>query len=335
MNDNVTLLSICIPTFNRLHCLENCLNSIKISNNFFNFPFEVCISDNNPDANARELVSKYQTEFSVNYHCNKKNIGLGKNIVKSVSLARGKYVWVLGNDDLLLPHTFKVLQSLLYKENIDYFYINSINLHSKNYNLLVSPIDTNKLPSDLETFSKVKHSFKCSFFELVDPNISFDFMLGMFLSIIKKAKWDEGLKRIKNSDLSNPELYSTFDNTCPHVKIFATSLNSSQVWFQAKPLSANMIGEREWGNLYPFVDSIRIPEVLDLYYNNGLPFLKYLKCKNFALKRFLPNLFLIVFSKKFIGLKYISFRKHIFPNIFFPNIYIFPFIYLFKKIFLR
>ena len=43
-------LSICIPTFNRLDCLENCLNSIFISSkNVQDFEFEVCISDNNSD----------------------------------------------------------------------------------------------------------------------------------------------------------------------------------------------------------------------------------------------------------------------------------------------
>jgi hypothetical protein len=39
------LLSICIPTYNRLNCLDNCLNSILISSrNVKKFDFEVCIS---------------------------------------------------------------------------------------------------------------------------------------------------------------------------------------------------------------------------------------------------------------------------------------------------
>ena len=41
------VLSICIPSFNRLDCLENCLESILISSrNVNDFNFEVCISDN-------------------------------------------------------------------------------------------------------------------------------------------------------------------------------------------------------------------------------------------------------------------------------------------------
>ncbi len=42
------ILSICIPSYNRLNCLDNCLNSILIaSKNVDNFDFEVCVSDNN------------------------------------------------------------------------------------------------------------------------------------------------------------------------------------------------------------------------------------------------------------------------------------------------
>ena len=44
------LLSICIPTYNRINQLDNCLNSILISTKKINqtelSDFEVCISDN-------------------------------------------------------------------------------------------------------------------------------------------------------------------------------------------------------------------------------------------------------------------------------------------------
>ena len=325
-------LSICIPTFNRLHCLESCLESILISKKNYNINFEVCISDNNPQGNARLLVDKYNQDFIINYQCNNSNIGLGKNIVESVSMAIGEFVWILGNDDMLLPHTFKELDSLLNKPQIDYLYINSINLKSNLVDLESGPVDTTQLPKGLENFSKSKHSFQGNFFDLVNPNISFDFMLGMFLSIFKREKWVKSKHVLNDSSLNDINLYSSFDNTCPHVMIFANAFHNSQVWFQAEPLSINMIGEREWDDLYPFVDAIRIPEVLDEYYKYGLPLYQYLKCKNFALKRFIPNLILMIFSRKYIGLKYISFKKNIIFSVFFANVYIYPFYYLIKKI---
>ena len=325
-------LSICIPTFNRLHCLESCLESIYNSKKNSNINFEVCISDNNPASNAKELIQKYEKKITINYKCNLSNLGLGRNIVESVSMAHGEFVWILGNDDMLLPHTLNQLESLLDNNVIDYYYINSINLKSSSVNLFDGPVNTNNLPKKLENFSKLNKSFKGNFFDLVNPNVSFDFMLGMFLSIFKRRKWEENKHILDLSKLNDTNLYSFLDNTCPHIMIFAKAFHNSEVWFQAEPLSINMIGEREWDDLYPFIDSIRIPEVLDEYYKYGLPLFQYLKNKNFALKRFIPNLLLMIFTKKYIGLKYTSFSKNILPNILFPNIYIYPFYYLIKKI---
>ena len=332
MQKNNSKLSICIPTFNRLRCLKSCLDSILVAKKYYNFDFEVCISDNNPKGNAKSIVHKYNKDFAINYQCNSSNIGLGKNICESVLMASGEFVWILGNDDMLLPHTFEKLQELLNKPNIDYFYINSINLNSNLVNLDSGPVDTNQLPLGLENFSKSTQNFQGKFFELVDQNISFDFMLGMFLSIFKREKWFDSKSVLNDIKLSDTNLYSSFDNTCPHIMIFANAFHNSQIWFQAKPLSINMIGEREWGDLYPFIAAIRIPEVLDEYYKYGLPLFQYLKCKNFALRRFIPYLILMIFSKKYKGLKYIGFKKNIIYSLFFPYVYIYPFYDLFRKI---
>ena len=332
MENSNLKLSICIPTFNRLHCLKSCLESIYNSKKNSNINFEVCVSDNNPAGSARELIQIYEKKFNINYKCNTSNLGLGKNIVETVSMARGEFAWILGNDDMLLPHSLSQIDGLLENSKIDYYYINSINLKSSSVNLFEEPVDTSNLPKNLENFSKFNKSFEGNFFDLVNPNISFDFMLGMFLSIFRRSKWEDNKYILDLDKLSDTKLYSFLDNTCPHIMIFAKAFHSSKVWFQAEPLSINMIGEREWDDLYPFVDSIRIPEVLDEYYKYGLPLIQYLKNKNFALKRFIPNLLLIVFSKKYIGLEYVSFFKNILPSLFFPNIYIYPFYYIIKKI---
>ena len=52
---NKKKLSICIPTFNRIHLLDNCLNSIKIASSKSNLNIEVCISDNHSNEKIRIL----------------------------------------------------------------------------------------------------------------------------------------------------------------------------------------------------------------------------------------------------------------------------------------
>ena len=327
-------LSICIPTFNRTHCLNNCLNSIYISNLFFNCEFEVCISDNCSTEDVEKVVNSFKDKIKIKFKKNKQNLGLGKNIVESVSMAEGDYVWIIGNDDLLLPNTLQKLFNLLsIHKDVDYFYINSFHLNSKHVFSFEQPFNTKNLPKKMEKFSKKEISEKLDFFKLIKPEISFDFLLGMFLSVFKRKKWVENINVINEKLISDSRLYSNFDNTCPHVKIFSYAFSNSKAYFQAEPLSVNLYGEREWGSLYPFVEIIRTPEVLDLYKKRGLSLFKYLYCKNFALRNFLPNLIKILFFKKIDGLKYISFRKHIFRNLLFPNIYLSIIYFIFRKIF--
>ena len=47
-------LSICIPTYNRVFYLNNCLNSIKLAKKN-NLKIEVCISDNF----SRKILKRY------------------------------------------------------------------------------------------------------------------------------------------------------------------------------------------------------------------------------------------------------------------------------------
>ena len=119
----MTILSICIPSFNRLDCLENCLESILISSqNVENFEFEVCISDNSSDKDPIELIKKYKKDFKIIYNRNDENLGFALNAIKSVKISNGKFVWMIGNDDLILPNTLKDLKKIFIdNREVDFF----------------------------------------------------------------------------------------------------------------------------------------------------------------------------------------------------------------------
>ena len=88
-------LSVCIPTYNRVLHLNNCLNSIKLANKK-NLKIEVCVSDNCSEENTEEILSKYKNDFNLKFNRNKKNLGGPANILKSVSMAEGEFCWLLG-----------------------------------------------------------------------------------------------------------------------------------------------------------------------------------------------------------------------------------------------
>ena len=89
------ILSICIPSYNRLNCLDNCLNSILIaSKNVDNFDFEVCVSDNNSAKDPIEIINKYKKNFKITYNRNKENLGFALNAIKTVRYLNWKVCMV-------------------------------------------------------------------------------------------------------------------------------------------------------------------------------------------------------------------------------------------------
>ena len=327
-------LSICIPTYNRAKYLNNCLNSILLAKSLSAIKFEICISDNNSKEKILPIINFYKKKkLKINYKRNNKNYGYGVNFCKVVKMAKGEFIWVIGNDDLLYIDALKKLESLFDKnKDVDFFFLNSSCLNAKLIFQHKQPFNTKNIPKKLENFSKVKKNKKTNFFDLINPSVSWDFMLGIFLTVYKREKFIKNIDILDQKKLNDTRTWSTIDNTAPHVKVFSHAFKDSKSYIQAKPLSVNLHGEKEWGSTYPFVIIIRIPEILDLYRKNGLSLIKYIKCKNFALKKFVPYMYFILKNKKISNFKYISFKKNILNNFFYPNVYFYGLYYIIKKI---
>ena len=56
-------LSICIPTYNRMRYLENCLESIKIASENLNLLIEVCVSDNKSEEKVIPIIDNYKKKL--------------------------------------------------------------------------------------------------------------------------------------------------------------------------------------------------------------------------------------------------------------------------------
>jgi glycosyltransferase involved in cell wall biosynthesis len=328
------LLSICIPTYNRPTHLENCLESIYISKrNCKNFDFEVCISDNGSKHNISKIVKEFSKKLNIKFNKFHRNLGITPNFLKVVDMASGEFVWTIGNDDLLLPNSLNKISKLLKKyKKTDYFFINSYNLSSVYLEKYKHPFSTYNLPKNMKRFSQVKKSKSTTFWDIIDPEICFDFLLGMFLSLFRRKLWIENKKFINMKNARDKRWMSTPDNTYFNTIIFANAFKNSRAYFQAEPLSVNLAGIREWKVMYVFIMIVRIPGILDYYRSRGLPFIRYYLCKNFALKNFFRLMVSLYISKDKRSLNYFNFWSHIFKNLIFINVYLSPFYYLFTKI---
>ncbi len=329
------ILSICIPNYNRGKYLNNCLNSILLAKSFSSLKFEICISDNGSKEDILSIINFYKKKgLKINFKRNSKNLGFGSNFYKVVKMAKGEFIWLIGNDDLLYIYALKKLEKLFNKnKNIDFFFINSSNLNSKFVFKHKQPFNTKKIPRNITNFSNIKKSQKIKFFNLINPSTSWDFMLAMFLTISRRKKFIKNINILEKKRLNDPRIWSNIDNTAPHVKIFSQAFKNSDCYLQAKPLSVNLFGEKGWSHIYPFIMIIRIPEILDIYRKNGLSFIKYIKYKNYALKKFVPYMYYIFKNKKNSNYKFISFKKNIRNNILYPNVYLFGIYYVIKKIY--
>ena len=328
------ILSICIPNYNRSKYLENCLNSIYIASlEVKQFEFEVCISDNCSEENIYEIVNKYKDKLNLKFYQNSKNIGIGLNAINSVKMSKGKYSWVIGNDDLITPSSLKILSELLKQKEIDFFFINSYFIKLAYLKKFNHPIDTRKIEfSLLAKMSYLTKDKKLQFWEVIDPKISWDFLIGIFLSVFNREKFLKEVKNFNIKNLNDLRTWSNFENTCFHPMLLSMAFKNSKSFFCAKPLSLNLTGEREWKNLYEFVEIIRIPELLDFYKKQGMSFMRYYYCKNYALRNFSNFFTKILLGGKEKGRNYLKFTNHFIYNLIFPNAYLSIFYFIIRKI---
>jgi hypothetical protein len=121
------LLSLAIPTFNRAPFLAKLLETLlpqfgQVSPDLA----ELIVSDNCSDDNTPEIVATFQQRgLNIRYIRNEQNIGADGNFLQCLNLATGQYVWVMGDDDLLVQNAINNLLSLLAQDEYDLVYLSS------------------------------------------------------------------------------------------------------------------------------------------------------------------------------------------------------------------
>jgi len=181
-------------------------------------------------------------------------------------------------------------------------------------------------------FSKWQVDGEMKFLDMISPQISFDFLGGMYLSIFRKSLWDQNVNQLDQHAIMDDRTFSHFDNTFPHLKIFAKAFSNSKAYFNSKPLSVCLTGVREWAPMYPLIRSVRLVEALSIYRNNGLALWKYLDCKNYALRNALPDFINIVLHKDQSGYSYVNFFKLSLEYGMYPNFYLSIFYFLGRRL---
>lgn len=114
---NPELLSICIPTRNRARYLQDLLTAFtqQIREHRLG-PEDVTfyLSDNTSDDDTPEVIREFSRQVPWTIaNRNPANIGGDGNILHVRTMGRGKYIWVLGDDELLADNALPNLLRLL------------------------------------------------------------------------------------------------------------------------------------------------------------------------------------------------------------------------------
>jgi glycosyltransferase involved in cell wall biosynthesis len=137
------LLTIAIPTFNRASCLGQSL--LRISEELDSLSaaqrklVRVYVSNNASTDNTAEVIAEYQNIFprELEVALNTENIGGERNVVQCYVSAKTPYVWVLGDDDAIVPGGLQMVLDVILEHDIDILYMpcrTYSSLHSDKYN---------------------------------------------------------------------------------------------------------------------------------------------------------------------------------------------------------
>ena len=75
----------------------------------------------------------------------------------------------------------------------DFFWINSFYLQSSYLEKFSHPFNTKNLPRNMKPHSPLNKDRKLMFFDLIDKEISFDLLLGIYVCVFRKKKCDKNL----------------------------------------------------------------------------------------------------------------------------------------------
>ncbi|MBV5330028.1 MAG: glycosyltransferase family 2 protein [Chlorobium sp.] len=127
----MSLLTIAVPTYNRSKYLDQCLKRIQeeiedLTVDHRNL-VKVFVSDNSSLDDTTQVISQYMSKANVVFDTvrNDENIGVDRNFAQCYTTATTPYVWVLGDDDLIVPNGLQKVLDVLQNKEVDILYVNN------------------------------------------------------------------------------------------------------------------------------------------------------------------------------------------------------------------
>jgi glycosyltransferase involved in cell wall biosynthesis len=101
------LISICIPTFNRARTLDRLMGNLAAEVAGIEGRVEVCVSDNHSPDGTLAVLESWKARMPLVFGSNDENIGYDGNLLKAAGMASGRFVWFMGDDDIVMEGAVK------------------------------------------------------------------------------------------------------------------------------------------------------------------------------------------------------------------------------------
>lgn len=126
--DKLPILSICIPIYNRELYLRRHFEQFMKCKSLFDEKIHLYISDNCSKDDLFSISEEYRSRgLNFEYSRNETNLGADRNFIKCFNNAKGKYIWLLGSDDIPVDGFIESLVDILERKDYCYLFLNHNN----------------------------------------------------------------------------------------------------------------------------------------------------------------------------------------------------------------
>ena len=248
------LLSLCISTYNRDKWLKTNLDNIFSQLKSNNLPIEILVVDNASTDQTPEIVTPYFEHPQFRFVRNLVNVGMLGNLAVTANEARGEFIWIIGDDDLIMDGAIeKILNIIRNNPNISLLYPN-----------YCYTFETD--PANIKEINKFKNECPCLFEKTSDElNLvrhiatkTENMFTGIYALIFRR---DHAIQAY-SQDTSGPP-FSTMRTSIPTTYYVLNYMMDEQAYWIGEPII--VVNFNVSWNKYASLQILeRIPEALDL-----------------------------------------------------------------------
>ena len=272
---------------------------------------ELIVSDNCSPDDTPQVVEEAQKWCPIRYNRNPENLGAARNGDKLVyELARGEFLWVIGDDDIVRPDgVVRIVNVLETHPDVDYVFVNTSPRLSAARHAFARPVTGADFPDLLPAKGKSLEDRAVDRWEdLVDPKVDEIFLGSLMCAVHRLSR----MKQYRFELGPEKEPFSMLEYSYPVSQAY--TMVGRKAYYIGYPCTIAFWGDQKWMRYRPLLVLVRLQELLDLYLRVGVPVSNVEKCRSYLLDHSTRYLKEMLLDKQTPGRRYFSLGRFIWRN---------------------